>query len=66
MTLICREEMSAAKYEKLQQGLLALSLTCMQQEKLCWIARESGEEFGLVSKAESLYLEMKPVPAAAL
>lgn len=50
--------MSAAKYEKLQQGLLALSLACGHQEKLCGIARESGGEFGLVSKVKSLYLEM--------
>lgn len=54
MTLTWREEMSAAKYEKLQQGILALSLACMHQEKLCWIARESGGEFGLMSKVKSL------------
>lgn len=64
MTLTWREEMSAAKYEKLQQGLLALSFAWTQQEKLRWIARESGGEFWLVSKVKSLYLDMKPVPAA--
>lgn len=66
MTLPWRKEMSAAKYEKFQHGILALSLACTQQKKLCWIARESGGEFELMSNVKSLYLEMKPVPATDL